>query len=464
MGGRQARQLCPDAIVVSPRMDAYLDASKAVFALFEDTTPLVEGLSIDEAFLDVRGLERISGPPVEIAARLRRRVLEQVGPADHGRDRADEVPGEGRERRGQARRPARRPARPRARVPAPAAGRGALGRRQGDRRRSSARAGSPPSAQVAALGEAALVAMLGKASGRHLHALAHNRDPRPVQVGPAPAVDRLAARARPRAVVVRRRSTRRSSASATASAAACAPPGASFRTVVLRLRFDDFTRATRSHTLPEATMHTGRDPRHRARAARRVAAEIERRGITLLGLSAHEPRGRERDPARAAARPPPRARHGARRRARALRHGRDHARRPPRPRPGLLGAPPPGLMAGGRSHRVGVEVVGLGIVRPRPLARSVPGRRPPGAPAARRGRGRLDSRDVEHGAPSPTETWDEFFSEFYLRAFREAERNARGRGGGARGRAAVGRARRAATCSTCRAGSAATRCRSPRRA
>jgi len=82
-------------------------------------------------------------------------------------------------------------------------------------------------------------------------------------------------------------------------------------------------------------------------------------------------------------------------------------------------------MAGGRSHPVGVEVVGLGIMRPRPLARSVPGRRPPGAPAARRRRGRLDSRDVEHGAPSPTETWDEFFSEFYLRAYREAERNAR---------------------------------------
>ena len=74
---------------------------------------------------------------------------------------------------------------------------------------------------------------------------------------------------------------------------------------------------------------------------------------------------------------------------------------------------------------MGVEVVGLGIMRPRPLARSVPGRRPPGAPAPRRGHGRLDSRDVEHGAPSPTETWDDFFSEFYLRAFREAERNAR---------------------------------------
>src|ERR1700755_3460688 len=73
IGGREARRRCPDAIVVSPRIDAYLEASKAVFAVFEDTTPMVEGLSVDEAFLDVRGLRRISGEPVEIAARLRHR-------------------------------------------------------------------------------------------------------------------------------------------------------------------------------------------------------------------------------------------------------------------------------------------------------------------------------------------------------------------------------------------------------
>src|SRR5260370_2938480 len=53
MGGGQARLLCPDAIVVSPRMSAYSEASKAVFAVFEDTTPLVEVLSIDAAFLCV---------------------------------------------------------------------------------------------------------------------------------------------------------------------------------------------------------------------------------------------------------------------------------------------------------------------------------------------------------------------------------------------------------------------------
>src|SRR5438270_13322270 len=79
MGGAQARRLCPRAIVVAPRFAAYSEASKAVFRIFERTAPVVEALSIDEAFLDVRGLERISGTPTEIAARLRQDVREQVG-------------------------------------------------------------------------------------------------------------------------------------------------------------------------------------------------------------------------------------------------------------------------------------------------------------------------------------------------------------------------------------------------
>src|SRR5256884_4610297 len=79
MGGRQARRLCPHAVVVPPRMSAYSDASKAAFEVFREAAPLVEGLSIDEAFLDVRGLRRFLGSPREIAARLRRDVLEHVG-------------------------------------------------------------------------------------------------------------------------------------------------------------------------------------------------------------------------------------------------------------------------------------------------------------------------------------------------------------------------------------------------
>ena len=79
MGGAQARRLCPWAVVVSPRMSAYSEASKAVFEVFDDTTPLVEGISIDEAFLDVGGLRRVSGTPLEIAIRLRSEVRRRVG-------------------------------------------------------------------------------------------------------------------------------------------------------------------------------------------------------------------------------------------------------------------------------------------------------------------------------------------------------------------------------------------------
>ena len=79
MSGRQARRLCPHAVVVPPRMSAYSHASDAVFEVFRDTTPIVEPLSVDEAFLDVSGLRRISGMPVRIAARLRGDVRERVG-------------------------------------------------------------------------------------------------------------------------------------------------------------------------------------------------------------------------------------------------------------------------------------------------------------------------------------------------------------------------------------------------
>src|SRR4051794_5532156 len=79
MGGATARRLCPHAVVVSPRMSAYSDASDALYRVFEETSGRVEGLSIDEAFLDVRGVRRLLGAPTEIAVRLRREVRERVG-------------------------------------------------------------------------------------------------------------------------------------------------------------------------------------------------------------------------------------------------------------------------------------------------------------------------------------------------------------------------------------------------
>ena len=79
MNGRDARRLCPNAVVVSPRMSAYSEASKAVFEIFDDVSPLVEPISIDEAFIDVSGLHRLVGPAPEIATSLRGRIRSDVG-------------------------------------------------------------------------------------------------------------------------------------------------------------------------------------------------------------------------------------------------------------------------------------------------------------------------------------------------------------------------------------------------
>ena len=138
----------PSAIVVAPRMSAYSEASKAVYRVFDDTTPLVEGLSIDEAFLDVRGLQAALGHARwRSPARLRRDVRERVGlPITVGVARTKFL---AKVASGVAKPDGllARAARPRARVPAPAAGRAALGRRPGDRERSSTTRGSRRSAR-----------------------------------------------------------------------------------------------------------------------------------------------------------------------------------------------------------------------------------------------------------------------------------------------------------------------------
>jgi DNA polymerase-4 len=283
MGGRQARRLCPDAIVVRPRMSAYSEASKAVFEVFEDTTPLVEGLSIDEAFLDVRGLERLAGRPAEIAARLRRRVFEEVGlPITVGVARTKFL---AKVASGVAKPDGLLVVPPDDELgflhPLPVERLWGVGKVTAAKLHAR---GLRTVGQVAALDEALLVQLLGQASGRHLHALAHNRDPRRVRPGARrrsigsqralgrgvasfgeidssviAIVDRVARRLR----TGRRR---------------C-------RTVVLRLRFDDFTRATRSLTMPRST-----DQSHMildaARTLLRAAAPLIReRGITLVGIS-----------------------------------------------------------------------------------------------------------------------------------------------------------------------------------
>jgi len=151
---------------------------------------------------------------------------------------------------------------------------------------ASSRSGRAPVrvGEVARLSEATLVSMLGRASGRHLHALAHNRDPRPVQpgrrrrsIGSQCALGRGSrAREDVDAVLVGLvdRVTRRMRAA-----------GRVGRTVLLRLRFGDYSRATRSHTLPRATAHT-QTILVTARWLMAAATPlIEQKGLTLVGVA-----------------------------------------------------------------------------------------------------------------------------------------------------------------------------------
>jgi DNA polymerase-4 len=283
MNGRQARSLCPQAIVVKPRMSAYSEASKAVFEVFDDVTPLVEGLSIDEAFLDVRGLRRLAGSPTSIAARLRRDVLEHVGlPITVGVARTKFLA-----------KVASAVAKPDGLLvvppeeelaflhPLPVERLWGVGPVTSAKLRAR---GMRTVAHVAHVGESSLVSILGPAAGRHLYRLAHNLDPRPVHVGrrrgsigsqralgrrPTSWVDLDAS-----VVALVDRVTRRMRAASRAG-----------RTVVLRLRFDDFSRATRSHTLPRASAHT-ETILGAARDLLAIATPlIEQRGITLVGIT-----------------------------------------------------------------------------------------------------------------------------------------------------------------------------------
>ena len=283
MGGRQAKRLCPDAVVVPARMEAYSAASKAVFAVFHDTSPLVEGLSIDEAFLDVRGMAHFAGTPVEIAARLRERVREEVGlPITVGVARTKFL---AKVASGVAKPDGLLEVVPDGELaflhPLPVERLWGVGPKTAEKLHAR---GLHTVGEVAQLAETTLVSLLGRASGRHLHALAHNRDPRRVEVG-----RRRRSIGGQRALGRRRRTwagvdtvvvglVERIGRRLRAARRVC-------RTVVLRLRFDDFTRATRSHTLNEATAEN----RVILAAARELMAAarplIELQGLTLVGLS-----------------------------------------------------------------------------------------------------------------------------------------------------------------------------------
>ncbi|WP_194410576.1 DNA polymerase IV [Microbacterium cremeum] len=283
MGGRQARELCPDAVIVPPRMDAYSEASRAVFGVFRDTTPLVEGLSIDEAFLEVGGLRRIAGTPEQIAVRLRERVRTEVGlPISVGVARTKflaKVASAVSKPDGLL---VVEPEQEQAfLLPLPVERLWGVGAVTAAKLHGL---GIRTVGQLAELEAATAERLLGKATGAHLHALARLRDPRPVDttrrrgsigsqraLGNRPRtaeeldlfltqiIDRLARRLRERDRVC--------------------------RTVVLRLRFGDYAKATRSRTLRFPTDRTTvlLDIARALLAA--AQPHIMERGISLIGVS-----------------------------------------------------------------------------------------------------------------------------------------------------------------------------------
>jgi DNA polymerase-4 len=283
MAGRQALRLCPDAVVVRPDMSAYTTASRAVFDVFRTTTPLVEGLSIDEAFLDVGGLRRFAGPPVAIADQLRARVRDEVGlPITVGVARTKFL--------AKVASAVGKPngllvVEPDAELaflhPLPVQRLWGVGEVTATKLHDR---GVHTVADVAAMSPEALTAIVGRAMGHQLHALSHNRDARRVTTGrrrgSIGSQQALGTRRRSRDeidVVLWRLVDRITGRMRRA--------GRVGRTVTLRFRFDDFSRATRSHSLPDPTAGTGTV--HATAVAVLDAAWplVEAKGITLLGVS-----------------------------------------------------------------------------------------------------------------------------------------------------------------------------------
>jgi DNA polymerase-4 len=283
MGGRQALRLCPRARVVPPRMAEYSAASKALFAVFENTTPLVEGISIDEAFLDVRGMERLAGSPREIAARLRRAVRDEVGiPVTVGIARTKFLA-----------KVASSVAKPDGLLVVPPERELAflhplpVERIWGVGPATAVRLhgwGISTIGELAATPRSALTILLGSAAAAHLHALANNCDVRPVRTRPRRRSigsqhafgrrDRSPAELDADLVALVERVMRRVRAARRVG-----------RTVVLRLRFDDYGRATRSHTISHPTAST-RTVLEVARALLAASQPLlDERGLTLIGVA-----------------------------------------------------------------------------------------------------------------------------------------------------------------------------------
>jgi len=284
MPGHQARALCRGrAITVSPRFAEYTAASRAVFAVFEDTTPAVEGLSVDEAFLDVAGLRRIAGTPVQIAERLRHRIRAEVGlPITIGVARTKFL---AKVASGAGKPDGLLEVAPDAELeflrPLPVRSLWGVGAKTEQR---LVAAGITRVGQLADLGEERLSALLGPGPGGHLYALATAHDPRPVQTG-----------RRRRSIGAQRalgRGPKDPDELAAVLMAIVDGLGRRLRaaqrhcrTVVLRLRFDDFGTATRSRSVRRPTDSTAVLLAVAEALLDEAMPLLRGRGCTLIGLS-----------------------------------------------------------------------------------------------------------------------------------------------------------------------------------
>jgi DNA polymerase-4 len=285
----RARRLCPELVEASPGWDAFGAASKAVFAIFDRYTRLVEPGSWEVAFLV--GAEA-GEPPARLAERLRRDVREEAGlPLSVGVARTKVLA-----------KIASREAKPDGLyVVEPERELEFLHALPVERiwgvgpatTRKLHAVGLTKVADAAALDEPTLVAILGRSAGRYVHAIANNREYRRVRrrrgrgsfgaqraLGRSPRTREDVEEAlRGLAERLAKRMERKRRAG---------------RTVVLRLRFGDYTRATRSHTLQQPTGDAGAIAAAGLTLLDEAMAMVEQRGITLVGLTVTNLAGDER--------------------------------------------------------------------------------------------------------------------------------------------------------------------------
>lgn len=277
----RARRACPHAAFRAPRMEAYSAASRAVMDILGSFTPLVEPIAADEAFLDVAGARRSFGTGPEIGARIRARVLEETGL----------VASVGAARTKHLAKLASDSAKPDGMLviepgtelsflhPLPARRLWGVGPATQAR---LDRLGVRTVGDIAAMPEAVLTAALGAAHGRHLHALALNRDPRlvePSRAAKSVGHEETFATDLTNRSEVAREVTRMSER----VARRLRDHGLAARRVQLKVRFGDFRTITRSHTWPEPS-NLAHDV---AGAARALLDPVDvAPGVRLVGVSA----------------------------------------------------------------------------------------------------------------------------------------------------------------------------------